>query len=84
MEPSRLNEPKVALVERIEREIAPIEVAVSDIGANVRLGITDTTSRAYDTVWEMACFGGFLMARERWPRDAWTHETELRRWSASW
>ena len=52
------------LVERIEREIAPIEVAVFNIGANVRFGITETTARVYFKVWEMACFGGFLMGRE--------------------
>ncbi|MDE2081191.1 MAG: SDR family oxidoreductase [Burkholderiales bacterium] len=54
----------VALVEQIEREIAPIEVAVFNIGANVRFGITETTTRVYTKVWEMACLGGFLMGRE--------------------
>jgi NAD(P)-dependent dehydrogenase (short-subunit alcohol dehydrogenase family) len=54
----------VALVERIECDIAPIEVAVFNIGANVRFGITETTARVYFKVWEMACFGGFLMGRE--------------------
>ena len=54
----------VALVETIERDIAPIEVAVFNIGANVRFGITETTARVYLKVWEMACFGGFLMGRE--------------------
>jgi NAD(P)-dependent dehydrogenase (short-subunit alcohol dehydrogenase family) len=49
---------------RIERDIAPIEVAVFNIGANVRFGITETTARVYQKVWEMACFGGFLMGRE--------------------
>jgi NAD(P)-dependent dehydrogenase (short-subunit alcohol dehydrogenase family) len=54
----------VALVDRIEREIAPIEVAVFNIGGNVRFGILETTSRVYFKVWEMACFAGFLMGRE--------------------
>jgi NAD(P)-dependent dehydrogenase (short-subunit alcohol dehydrogenase family) len=54
----------VALIERIEREIAPIDVAVFNIGANVRFSITETTSRVYQKVWEMACFSGFLMGRE--------------------
>ena len=54
----------VALVEHIERDIAPIEVAVFNIGANVRFGITETTARVYQKVWEMACFSGFLMGRE--------------------
>lgn len=54
----------VALIDRIERDIAPIEVAVFNIGANVRFGITETTARVYTKVWEMACFSGFLMGRE--------------------
>ena len=61
---ARKEEEMVALVERIERDIAPIEVAVLNIGANVRFGITETTARVYFKVWEMACFGGFLMGRE--------------------
>ncbi len=61
---ARKEEDMVALVAKIEREIAPIDVAVFNIGANVRFGITETTSRVYTKVWEMACFGGFLMGRE--------------------
>jgi len=61
---ARKEEDMVALVAKVEREIAPIEVAVFNIGANVRFGITETTSRVYTKVWEMACFGGFLMGRE--------------------
>ena len=149
---ARKEEEMVALVQKIEAEIAPIEVAVFNIGANVRFGITDTTARVYFKVWEMACFAGFLtgrevaramlprqrgtilftgataslrgregfaafagakhglralaqsMARELWPqgihvpehiaevywqlhsqpRDAWTHETEIRPWMEPW
>ena len=61
---ARKEDEVVALVERIEREIAPIEVAVFNIGANVRFPITETTARVYFKVWEMACFAGFLMGRE--------------------
>ena len=61
---ARKEEAMVSLVETIERDIAPIEVAVFNIGANVRFGITETTARVYTKVWEMACFGGFLMGRE--------------------
>jgi NAD(P)-dependent dehydrogenase (short-subunit alcohol dehydrogenase family) len=61
---ARKEEEMIALVEQVEREIAPIEVAVFNIGANVRFGITETTARVYHKVWEMACFGGFLMGRE--------------------
>jgi NAD(P)-dependent dehydrogenase (short-subunit alcohol dehydrogenase family) len=61
---ARKEEEMVALVNKIETEIAPIEVAVFNIGANVRFGITETTARVYFKVWEMACFAGFLMGRE--------------------
>ncbi|MEN9315556.1 MAG: hypothetical protein RIS35_1949 [Pseudomonadota bacterium] len=61
---ARKEEAMVSLVDRIEREIAPIEVAVFNIGANVRFPITETTARVYFKVWEMACFSGFLMGRE--------------------
>ena len=61
---ARKEEEMVALVQKIEAEIAPIEVAVFNIGANVRFGITETTARVYFKVWEMACFAGFLMGRE--------------------
>ena len=54
----------IALVSQIERDIAPIEVAVFNIGANVRFGITETTERVYRKVWEMCALAGFLMGRE--------------------
>ncbi|KDP84519.1 short-chain dehydrogenase [Cupriavidus sp. SK-3] len=61
---ARKEDETVALIERIEREIAPLEVAIFNIGANVRFSVLETTSRVYFKVWEMACFGGFLMGRE--------------------
>jgi NAD(P)-dependent dehydrogenase (short-subunit alcohol dehydrogenase family) len=61
---ARDEDAMVALVETIERDIGPIEVAVFNIGANVRFGITDTTAQVYRKVWEMATFAGFLMGRE--------------------
>ena len=61
---ARSEEQTVELFARIERDIAPIEVAVFNIGANVRFGITETTARVYRKVWEMACFAGFLTGRE--------------------
>ena len=61
---ARDEDAMVALIEKIETEIAPIEVAVFNIGANVRFSITETTARVYQKVWEMACFAGFLMGRE--------------------
>lgn len=61
---ARDEEAMAALVETVETDIAPIEVAVFNIGANVRFPITETTARVYRKVWEMACFAGFLMGRE--------------------
>jgi NAD(P)-dependent dehydrogenase (short-subunit alcohol dehydrogenase family) len=48
----------------IEREVAPVEVAVFNIGANVRFAVTDTTERVYRKVWEMGALAGFLVGRE--------------------
>jgi NAD(P)-dependent dehydrogenase (short-subunit alcohol dehydrogenase family) len=61
---ARSEEAMVSMVQTIERDVAPIEVAVFNVGANVRFGITETTARVYHKVWEMACFAGFLMGRE--------------------
>ena len=54
----------IALFDRIEAEVGPLEVVVFNIGANVRFGIVETTSRVFTKVWEMACFAGFLAGRE--------------------
>jgi len=48
----------------IEKDLGPIEVVVYNVGANVNFSITETTSRVFRKVWEMACFGGFLCGRE--------------------
>lgn len=61
---ARKEDEVVALVARIEREIAPIEVAVFNIGANVRFPVVETTERVYRKVWEMAALAGFLVGRE--------------------
>ena len=61
---ARKEEEMIALIDNIEQNIASIEVAVFNIGANVRFDITETTTRVYTKVWEMACLGGFLMGRE--------------------
>jgi NAD(P)-dependent dehydrogenase (short-subunit alcohol dehydrogenase family) len=52
------------LVETIERDVGPIEVAVFNIGGNVSYPLLETTSRVYFKVWQMACFSGFLTGRE--------------------
>ena len=61
---ARDEDQTVALFEKIEAEIAPLEVVVFNIGANVNFPIRETTSRVYRKVWEMAAFAGFLAGRE--------------------
>lgn len=61
---ARDEDAAIRLVDQIEAEIGPLEVCVFNIGANVRFGITETTSRVYQKVWEMAALSGFLAGRE--------------------
>jgi len=48
----------------VEKELGPLELVVFNVGANVSFPITETTSRVFRKVWEMACLGGFLTGRE--------------------
>jgi NAD(P)-dependent dehydrogenase (short-subunit alcohol dehydrogenase family) len=61
---ARKEDEVIALVDRIEREIGPIDVLVFNIGANVPCAVVEETARKYFKIWEMACFGGFLNGRE--------------------
>jgi NAD(P)-dependent dehydrogenase (short-subunit alcohol dehydrogenase family) len=61
---ARQEDQMIALIDRIEREIGPIEVAVFNVGANVRFSILETTTRVYTKVWEMCALGGFHTGRE--------------------
>lgn len=60
---ARREEQVAELVERIERDIGPIEVMVFNIGANVPCSILEETPRKYFKIWEMACFSGFLTSQ---------------------
>ena len=61
---ARDEEQVVRAIDTIERDVAPLEVLVFNIGANVRFPVAETTSRVFRKVWEMACFAGFLCGRE--------------------
>lgn len=61
---ARKEEEVVALVEKIEATLGPIEVLVFNIGANAPSSVLQETARKYFKIWEMACFGGFLNGRE--------------------
>ena len=54
----------VALFDKVEAEVGPLDVVVFNIGANVRFTVLETTTRVFQKVWEMACFSGFLTVRE--------------------
>jgi NAD(P)-dependent dehydrogenase (short-subunit alcohol dehydrogenase family) len=43
---------------------APLEICIFNIGANVNFPLLETTERVFRKVWEMACYSGFLTARE--------------------
>ena len=61
---ARQEDQMADLVASIERDIGPIEVAVFNVGGNVRFPIRETTVRVYTKVWEMCALGGFLTGRE--------------------
>lgn len=61
---AREEDDTIGLFEEIERDVGPIEVCVFNIGGNVRVPLTETTSRVFRKVWEMCCFAGFLAGRE--------------------
>lgn len=44
--------------------IAPLDLVIFNIGANVQFPILETTDRVFQKVWEMACFAGFVTGRE--------------------
>ena len=61
---ARREDQVAELVETVERDIGPIEVAIHNIGANVQFPVTETTTRVYYKVWELACKSAFLVGRE--------------------
>ena len=60
----RDEEAVIALFDKIEGDVGYLEVVVFNVGANVRFSVTETTTRVYRKVWEMAAFAGFLVGRE--------------------
>ena len=61
---ARKEDDVVSFIEKVENEIGGIEAAIYNIGANIKYSLTETTSKKYFKVWEMATFGAFLMGRE--------------------
>lgn len=61
---ARDEDQMIALFDRVEREIGPVEVLVFNIGANSPMSILDETVRRYRKIWEMCALAGFITARE--------------------
>ncbi|TQV82693.1 SDR family NAD(P)-dependent oxidoreductase [Exilibacterium tricleocarpae] len=61
---ARKEEQVQSLFATIEETLGALEVVVFNIGANVPMGILETSSRKFFKIWEMACFAGFLTGRE--------------------
>ena len=56
------------LVESIERDIGPIEVAVYNLGAQIGTrDLLDTPHRTFELGWRMGCFGLFRLAHAALP-----------------
>ena len=61
---ARNEEAMIALFDRVEREVGPVEVLVFNIGANSPMPILEETVRRYIKIWEMCALAGFITARE--------------------
>ena len=60
---ARKEEDIIAFLDEADAH-APLEVCISNPGANVNFPILETTERVFRKVWEMACYAGFLAGRE--------------------
>ncbi len=54
----------IALFDRVEQELGPIEVAIYNASARVRASILDLTAEDVLRSWRVSCLGGFLVGRE--------------------
>jgi NAD(P)-dependent dehydrogenase (short-subunit alcohol dehydrogenase family) len=67
---ARKEEDMAQVVKEIESNLGPIDVAIHNIGANVRYSLLDPdmTAKKYYKVWEMASLSAFLMSRVVLPK----------------
>lgn len=61
---ARSEEQTAELFDQVERDLGPIDVCLYNAGANAQVPILETDTRMFRKIWELACFGGFLTARE--------------------
>jgi len=60
---ARIPEDVTAFLAEAEA-IAPLQLVIFNVGANVQFPLLETTDRVFRKVWEMACFAGFVALRE--------------------
>jgi hypothetical protein len=58
------DEEQIAAFLRDADRAAPLHACIFNIGANVNFPMLETTERVFRKVWELACYAGFLTARE--------------------
>ena len=58
------KEDEVVAFLREAETAAPLDACIFNIGANVNFPLLETTERVFRKVWELACYAGFLSARE--------------------
>ena len=61
---ARREEQVVDLFAKVERDVGALDLVVFNVGGNIRFGLAEMTAQRYFKAWEMACFAGFLTARE--------------------
>jgi NAD(P)-dependent dehydrogenase (short-subunit alcohol dehydrogenase family) len=61
---ARKEDQVAAFFARVEREVGPVEVAVFNVGGNIRFPIVETTWQKYYKSWEQCAGAGFLVGRE--------------------
>lgn len=61
---ARIESAVMEMFETIERDIAPVEVCVFNIGANARFPFLELEERKFRKIWEMAAYAGYLTCRQ--------------------
>jgi NAD(P)-dependent dehydrogenase (short-subunit alcohol dehydrogenase family) len=61
---ARREEQVVEFFAKVERDVGPVEVAVFNVGGNIRFPIVETTWQKYYKSWEQCAGAGFLVGRE--------------------
>ncbi len=61
---ARIEADVMSLFETIERDIAPVEAFVFNIGANVRFPFLELEERKFRKIWELCTYAGYLTARQ--------------------